>query len=246
MQRIQAEAAIAADIFHLMESVPSLAQVMRYGNVRSFDAAILLPIVTGLITRICISLPVACGSLDEAAATLMDEQLVAVNGAVGLIQIPDLTETWQATLKRLTAQNQLAGLVAGRCCRLLMDAGVMTPDEVAQRFSLALSTANDPTQAAAWVSGLLRGSGLVLLHNTALWQIMDDWVSGLNGDAFQHVLPLLRRTFSEFPAAERRQMGQQVSQGRGGKTIAHTPALAVNPDRANQVLPILQRLLGAN
>jgi hypothetical protein len=244
MQRIQSEAAIAQDISHLMGAVPSLAQVMRYGNVRSFNADTLLPIVRGLLTRICISLPLACGNLDEDAATQMDEHLLAVNSAVSLLHLPELSEEWQGALLRLVGPTNLTGLIAGRCCRLLLDAGVMTAAAVAQRFSLALSIANAPAQAAAWVSGLLKGSGLLLLHNTALWQIMDDWVCGLSVDAFPQVLPLLRRSFAEFPAAERRQMGQQVRQGLGNVALVEAGTLDVDVARANAMLPILGQILG--
>lgn len=244
MQRIQSEAAIAQDISHLMGAVPPLAQVMRYGNVRSFNAEMLLPIVQGLITRICISLPLACRNLDEDAAAQMDEHLLSVNSAVSLLQLPELSTEWQGALQHLAKQSNLTSLIAGRCCRLLLDAGVMTAAEVAQRFSLALSIANEPAQAAAWVSGLLKGSGLLLLHNTMLWQIMNDWVCGLPVDAFLQVLPLLRRSFADFPAAERRQMGQQVRQGLDNAVLVEAGALDVDVARANAMLPILGQILG--
>jgi hypothetical protein len=245
MQRIQSEAAIAQDIAHLMGAVPRLAQVMRYGNVRSVNAATLLPIVRGLVTRICISLPLACGHLDDEAAAQMDEHVLAVNRAVGLLQLSELSDEWQGALQRLVEQPNLTGLIAGRCCRLLLDAGVLSASDVAQRFSLALSIANEPAQAAAWVSGLLRGSGLLLLHNRVLWQIMDEWVCGLSAEAFLQVLPVLRRSFADFPAAERRQMGQQLQQGLGSETRVNAGELDVDVERANAVLPILGLILGA-
>jgi voltage-gated potassium channel Kch len=46
----------------------------------------------------------------------------------------------------------------------LLEAGVFDAEEAARRLGLALSTAVDPAQAAAWVEGLLKGSGLLLLH----------------------------------------------------------------------------------
>ncbi|OUC13595.1 MAG: hypothetical protein B0A82_16195 [Alkalinema sp. CACIAM 70d] len=244
MQRIQAEAAIAQDIAHLMNAVPPLAQVMRYGNVRSFNPEILHPIVQGLVTRICISLPLACGNLDDDAAAQMDQHLIAVHQAIQLLQLPDLTEPWQLVLQQLANQSNLTGLIAGRCCRLLLDAGVLSPETVAQRLSLALSIANQPAQSAAWISGLLKGSGLLLLHNPVLLQILDDWIAHLSAEQFPSVLPLLRRTFSDFPAAERRQMGQQVRQGLGNASLSEMTDLDLDLDRANAVLPMLQLLLG--
>jgi Family of unknown function (DUF5682) len=243
MQRIQTEAAIAQDISHLMAALPPLAQVMRYGNVRDFNTQTLHPIVQGLVTRICISLPLACTNLDEDAAAQMDTHLLATHQAIGLLQIPEFTAPWQNALQQLAHPNTLSGLIAGRCCRLLLDAGVLNAETVAQRLSLALSVANDPTQSAAWISGLLKGSGLLLLHNSALLQMIDNWLCQLLPEVFLTVLPLLRRTFADFPAAERRQMGQQVQQ-RFDATQTHlTPELDLNHERANLVLPILETLL---
>jgi hypothetical protein len=241
MRRIESEAAIAQDIAHLMEALTPLAQVLRYGNVRQVSATVLEPIVTGLVTRICIGLPIACMSLDDAAADKMDEQLLAVNGAIGLLQLDNLTAIWRDLLRSLIDQSNLAGLIAGRCCRLLLDAGFIDSDEIAKRFSLALSIANSPMQAASWIDGLLRGSGLLLLHNATLWQILDDWLSHLSSDNFVIILPLLRRTFSQFSAPERRQMGEQVSQSESNSGEV---AIEINLDQAEAILPILGQLLG--
>ncbi len=241
MHRIEIEAAIAQDITYLMEALTPLAQVLRYGNVRQVSAMVLEPIVTGLVTRICIGLPIACISLDDAAASKLDEQLLAVNSAIGLLKLDALTDLWRELLHNLIDQTNLAGLIAGRCCRLLLDAGVIDGDEVAQRFSLALSIANSPAQSANWIDGLLRGSGLLLLHNATLWQILDDWLKQLSPDNFVTILPLLRRTFSQFSAPERRQMGEQVSQAQ---TSSSRVSIDLDSDRADSILPTLEQLLG--
>jgi len=47
---------------------------------------------------------------------------------------------------------------------------------------------------------------LLLIHQPALWGILDEWLSGLEELAFTEALPMLRRTFSGFSKAERRKM----------------------------------------
>ena len=69
-----------------------------------------------------------------------------------------------------------------------------------------ISPANGAPQIARWIEGFLHGSGLLLLHHAPLWKLVDDWVDNLSPDAFPEVLPLLRRTFSLFQPAERRQL----------------------------------------
>jgi hypothetical protein len=245
MQRVQDEAAVSSDVGHLMEALPPLASVMRYGNVRGTDAGMVGHVVDGLVARICIGLPGACAALNDEAAAEMYERLMAVNSAISLLQNEEHTRSWQAVLKQLAGQDTLHGLISGRACRLLMDAGTTTPEEAARQMGLALSTASEPAQAAAWVEGFLKGSGLALLHDDELWAVMDEWVSGLRPDAFTSVLPLLRRTFSTFAAPERRQMGERVKHGPAHRSASRPDGTAdFDVKRAEAVLPLISKILG--
>ncbi|HMY76543.1 MAG TPA: DUF5682 family protein, partial [Blastocatellia bacterium] len=245
MTRLEAEAALAADVAHLMDALPPLAGVGRYGNVRQTDVQMVSAIINGLVARICIGLPGACASLNDDAAAAMFDRIINVNGAIGLIQKDDLSQSWQTTLAQLADRGGLHGLVAGRSCRLLLDADALSAEEAARRVSHALSTAGEPAQAAAWVEGFLKDSGLLLLHDERLWQVIDDWLTALPGDGFTVLLPLLRRTFSTFTAPERRQMGERAK--RGATVSVHQVASTVEDfdhQRAETVLPLVARLLG--
>jgi hypothetical protein len=244
MSRLQAVAALASDVGHLMGALPPLATILRYGNVRKTDADMVATIVNGLVTRICIGLPGACGSLNDEAAEQMFTKLLEVHAAIGLLQNPDHTSAWNIVLLQLADSPTLHGLLAGRACRLLHESQQLDPGEAARRLSLALSTANAPTQAASWIDGFLRNSGLLLLHDPALWQVLDDWVSTLTPDHFITTLPLLRRTFSSFEAPERRQMGAQVAGGARRTLVASADPAEFDEARANRALPLLAQLLG--
>lgn len=246
MSCLESEAALASNMAHLMNALPPLVNVMRYGTVRQFETTTVGHVVNGLITRICIGLPIAAASLDDDAATQMHQQVNDVNGAIAILQQPDALEMWQQVLLQLVDQQGLHGLVAGRCCRLLFEAGVFQPEDTAQRLGLALSTASEPAQGAAWVEGFLAGSGLLLLHNPALWQVLDDWVTQLSSETFTAILPLLRRTFSTFAAPERRQMGERVRQNGEGRTGIGSWKKVGNfdHDRADTVLPLLTQFIG--
>jgi hypothetical protein len=60
------------------------------------------------------------------------------------------------------------------------------------------------------VEGFLAGSGQLLLHDDALWRLIDDWLVHLREDTFVALLPLLRRSFSAFAGPERRQLGDRA------------------------------------
>jgi hypothetical protein len=247
MTRLQSEAAVASDVSHLMVALPALANVVRYGNVRQTDTAMVGHVVDGLVARICIGLPPATASLNDEAAGEMFTRLLETSDAISLLQNPEHARVWQETLRQLADRDGLHGLIAGRAVRLLLDAGKLDGDEAARRVSLALSAANEPARAAAWVEGLLKGSGLLLLHGDAMWDVFDGWLAALPADTFTQVLPLLRRTFSTFEAPERRQMGERAKRGQVRPTTsAATGAAAgdIDPARAESVLPLLSRILG--
>src|SRR5262245_64088315 len=99
----------------------------------------------------------------------MFERVIATHNAVTLLQRDDQTKAWLDTLAQIADQRGVHGLIAGRGCRLLLDAGRYTADDSARHLSLALSTANEPAQTAAWIEGFLKGSGVLLLHDDGLW-----------------------------------------------------------------------------
>ncbi|MGA7730838.1 MAG: DUF5682 family protein [Chloroflexia bacterium] len=247
MARVQSEAAVSTDVNHLMDALPPLANIVRYGNVRGTDAGMVSHVVDGLVARIDIGLPGACASLNDEAAEEMYNRIIAVHSAITLLSNDDYTGSWQRALTSIAGQTGVHGLVAGRAVRILMDSDLLSREEAARRMGLALSRASDPPAAAAWLEGFLKGSGMALLHDDALWDVLDTWVTGLHSDAFTALLPLLRRTFSTFPAPERRQMGQRAARGLStSRPLQPTTATPPNFDqsRAEAILPLISQLLG--
>jgi hypothetical protein len=243
--RLQALAAVTSDMSHLMRALPPLADVLRYGNVRQTDTQSVARLVDGLVVRICAGLPLACQSLNDEAAQEMVRQIGAVDQALALLQNEEHQARWFETLQKLAGQPQLHGLLGGRCCRLLFERGVWPLPEVERQLGLACSPAGGPAYSAAWLAGFLSGSGLLLLHHEALWQILDAWLVGLPAETFNQLLPLLRRTFATFPRPERRQMGEKVAQGA---PLARTRLAAheIDAERARHILPLAAQLLGLN
>ena len=86
-------------------------------------------------------------------------------------------------------------------------------------------------------------SHLLLIHNPALWRIIDDWVTQLPPEDFQEILPLLRRAFAKFSAPERQRMLNLAKNGVQLKTEQNTSSELIT-EQAEIVLPTLQLLLG--
>ena len=252
LQVIQKRAAISADMQHLMDALPPLAQVARYGDVRQTKAEHIVPVIDGLFERIVIGLPGACASLDDEAAQSMISSIDKVQESINLLNREEQLQAWQATLRTLIERESIHGLLRGGCCRLLLEQNVLDEDELQKLTGLALSTANPAVQAAAWIEGVLRGSGLLVLHQDGLWLALDHWMSELDTEAFDTLLPILRRAFSGFQTPERKKMGEKVkhlyapqSGGTGNKhSIQVDDSLLINQQRGERVLPVLAQVMG--
>ncbi|MBS0198186.1 MAG: hypothetical protein JSR77_15640 [Planctomycetes bacterium] len=244
ISRIQTLSAVAASIGGLMDALPPLARILRYGNVRKTDAALVEPLVAGLLARICAGLLPACGSLDDDAAEEMLGRLDAVSAALHTLARAEFTEPWRAELRKL-GDADIHGLIAGRAWRVLLDAQECDADLAAARIALALSPGNDPGQASAWVEGFLSGSGAVLVHDARLLAIIDRWVCSLPAATFEQVCPIARRTFSTFARPERRMIGESLKRGLGAtQQTASEGDDDYDPARGRLVDPVLRLILG--
>lgn len=206
-------AARDTDVTHLMEALPPLARAQRYGDVRQTDTAALSRVIETLLVRTCAGLARAVTRLDVDTATAMRRRIDEVTAALGLLGpgAEPLRQRWRATLAELVERSDLHGLLQGRIVRLLTDADVL--DDAARRLGRALSGGVDAAAKAAWVEGFFTDGALLLIHDPALRDLLDGWVAGLSDAEFNDLLPLVRRTFGTFSAAERRTIGGRLSRG---------------------------------
>ena len=243
IQQVSNKSAATGDVIQLMQVIPPLVEISRYGNVRKTDADLVTGIAAGMITRICISLPGACTAVSEEAAGDLLDLFLQMNNAVNLLQQQEITIQWQQTLHRIATGANTSPVIAGYSTRLLADHKLLTGDALVQAFYSAVSVSLPPAVAAAWLEGFLKGSGTLLLLDADLWRVVNNWVQQLNEENFIQVLPLLRRTFSNFTTPERKKLGEKVKQGDNAKSSLATTS-SVNVERAARGLPVIMQLLG--
>lgn len=240
--RLEALAADTRDVTHLLTALPPLAQVLRYGNVRRTDTAQVAQVVQQLVPRLAIGLPAACAGLDLDAARPLLEKIEAAHAAIRLLQDADHEAAWYGALAAVQRNGASQGLLAGAASRLLFDAAQADAEATATALGLALAPAQPTAYATAWIEGFLRGSGLVLIHHRALFDLLDTWLGGLTEDTFREIVPLLRRAFAEFSIPERRQLMDLAGAGPAAPTAA-AEALDFDWGRGARVLPVLRELL---
>jgi hypothetical protein len=232
------------DAVQLMEAVPPLVSVVRYGNVRKTDSERVLSIVRSMITRICISLPNAVVGLVEEAAQTLAEAIANLHDALSLLEEGDIIAQWQHTLLLIAESDNSAPVISGYATRLLADYKVLQGEGLVKAFHYRMSRAAAPDKSAAWLEGFLKGSGSILLVDEDLWTLVNQWVAGLDKETFTQLLPLLRRTFAAFTPPEKRKLGEKVKGGgvaTGIKTVVET---GIEAERGKKGIPVVMQLLG--
>jgi hypothetical protein len=242
-RELENRAAVTGDAAQLLAALPALANVFRYGNVRRTDTELVSHLLDGIIVRASIGLPLACAALDDEAAEAMRKLIVEGDRAVALRNAAPQTEAWRLALRQLASADASSALPRGLAARLLLDAGELPAAEVAHLFSRNLSPGADPAQAAAWLDGFLNRNAMVLLHDDSVWAIVDAWLAALPEEHFARIVPLVRRTFSTFAPAERRDLATRAA--RKGTSAASAPAAqAWDEQRAALPVPLLRTMLG--
>ncbi len=241
LDKLRQMTALAFDTLTLAETALPLVEVLRYGHARQMDLSAIELLLEQIIPRVCIQLPGACMGINEELAAEVLPTILSVHRALNLWRPADFVPGWVAALRQIT--GPAAPLLAGLATRLLFEQKADSADETATQMQFRLSHAQPPQEAAQWLEGFLHGSGLLLLHQPLLWQILDGWVSGIAEPDFPELLPLLRRTFSRFSGPEREKMLDLAR--RGNETgVAAGNADDWDPERAALVQPVLQAILG--
>ncbi len=237
VQRLLDLSATAADVADLADALPPLAGALRYGSVRLTESERLEPVVGAILTRLCLGLPGACAGLDDESGAATSRRLTMVASVVRLLGRESL---WLDALRAIAERADAHPLLKGKAERLRFDFGAITGEELALRLRQESSAGATALETAAFVEGLLEGSGSLLIHQESLWSAVDEWVASLEGATFDEILPLVRRTFALFTKPERRQLGERAT----GGTRPVTDKSVYDEERGARVLPVVRRILG--
>jgi hypothetical protein len=239
VQLVRDKSAVTKDVLDLMRTLPILVKKLRYGTVRQIDLSSIELVVSQILPRIFIGLPAVCQNIDDDAANEVFDLLQATNRSISLLNDDNFLENWHKTLLQIADKQTINGKIKGGAVRILSDKGLLSIEETGDKMAFALSLSREITDATQWIEGFLHGSGLLLIYNHSLWNILDNWVKRLPMDTFNDVLPLLRRTFAEFDTNERQKMMELAKKGQ--IEIAKNDVNDnLNAERVALILPKLQ------
>ena len=243
--RIEDAASLTRDIFFLMEALPVLADIARYGDTRQTDVESVRALIRHMAPRICIGLPDAVLHIEEEPARQWLSLIVQNNRAISLLREEIGQEQWIHALEKATRASAAHPLIRGLCARMLFDRSAGPPAETARLMRYSLSATDEAQTGALWLEGFLYGNGLLLIHIPELWAILDEWIAEMPEAHFDEILPLLRRAFSSFTPPEREKM-LRMARTEPQKTAKDESDMAPPFDqkRAKKVLPTVRLLLG--
>lgn len=251
VQRLEDIVAITTDVVELMVGLPPLVDALTYGDVRKTDVSMLSTLIDGMVTRICIGLPLACSGLADDAAEQFLLVLIHCQKSLRLLEdgshknATTQNALWYKVLNQIADQEGVHGMIRARCARILFDNNLASIEQVTKWMRLSVAMASDPLDAAAWLTGFLKDSGLVLVHNRSLLKIVDDWVMRLQEDQFVGLLPLLRRIFVTFSSGERKEIGMLIRRLIKGENLENEDSkVEFDTDRGQEALDIFAEFLG--
>lgn len=244
--RLDRLSAASTDIVEMMEAVPDLVNIVRYGDVRNLDFSKVGNMLKAMVARILAGGLLVCINIDEEAAGELLEHLSATDYAVSTLNDEELNDMWYEFVQQIRNSSGAHPLLSGYAARILYDKGKVSHERMSDALSFYSSVGNVPSDTAYWLEGFLRASGSILLLDDNLWQLVNSWLCGLSDEKFIELLPIIRRTFSNFTTAERRKLGEKAKgfELNGADTRTTMEGNSCNDGDASKVLPLLGTLLG--
>jgi Family of unknown function (DUF5682) len=223
-KRLQELSTETSELRAVASAANQLGMIARYGDVRKFDSAPLLPLIADLFVQGALALVGAANCDDDAArhnVVAMDE-LNKVN-----LEYHELVdeELWVGELQRLADADDKNPLLSGYACAILLERNLVSNDDLSREVSRRISPGIDADIGAGWFEGLAKRNRYALIARQLLWQQLADYVASLDEEQFRRAIVFLRRAFGGFSPQEKHQITENLGEHWG-----------VNPDTAAELL----------
>lgn len=213
-RRLQELAAGTSDFVAVAHAANELGMIARYGDVRRFDPAPLLPLVQDLFVQGALALlPTANCDNDAARKVLvgMDELTKVSNEYDELVD----EELWNDRLRTLSDLDDKNPILSGYACSILLERGLLSNEELAREVSRRLSPGIEADLGAGWFEGLSKRNRYALLARQPLWEQLANYIAALEEEEFRRALVFLRRAFGGFSPREKRHIAENLGEHWG-------------------------------
>ncbi len=224
----------AADLAEVAAAAEQLSLVVRYGDLRQFDPAPVVPLLEQLYLRACLTLEDACVCDAKAAP--------AVTGAMERLNTLQLShgfldqDRWLALLERVSDRDDLNTRCSGFAMAILLERGAADEDLLAREVARRLSSGVPADLGAGWFEGLASKNRYALIARLSLWRHLDEYLEGLDEESFRRALVFLRRAFADFAPSEKNDIAENLGEIWGVNTRQAAEALMNNLTEAEQAV----------
>ena len=200
----------SAAIAQVADTAGRLSLVVRYGDLRQFDPAPVVPLIQQLYLRACLTLEDACLCDAQAAQ--------AVTGAMDQLNSLQLShdfldrQRWIALLENISDRDDLNTRCSGFAMAILLERGEADEGLLSREVARRLSPGVPADLGAGWFEGLAGKNRSALIARLSLWRQLDDYLSTLDEDAFRRALVFLRRAFADFSPGEKNDVAENLGE----------------------------------
>ncbi len=200
----------AAAVSEVAETASRLSLVVRYGDLRRFDPAPVVPLIKQLYLRACLTLEGAC-VCDAKAAPVVTQAMDLLN-SLQLNHDFLEEERWLDLLTGISDRDDLNTRCSGFAMAILLERGKADEALLSREVARRLSPGVPADLGAGWFEGLAGKNRYALIARLSLWRQLDDYLSGLDGETFRWALVFLRRAFADFSPSEKNDIAENLGE----------------------------------
>ena len=217
----------SAALTEVAATADQLSLVVRYGDLRRFDAQPVIPLIEQLYLRACLTLPDAC-NCDAKSAAAITQAMDRLN----LLQLNHdfLDQTaWTKLLEQISDRDDLNTKCSGFAMAILLERAIATEELLGREVSRRLSPGVPADLGAGWFEGLAAKNRYALITRLSLWRHLSDYLDSLEEDTFRRALVFLRRAFADFTPSEKSDIAENLAEvwgldaGQVAEVIMNTP-----------------------
>ena len=200
-----------------------LSLVVRYGDLRRFHSAPVIPLLQQLFLRACLTLEDSC-NCDAKAAGEVTQAIDRINTLQLNHDFLDETK-WLSLLETISDRDDLNTKCSGFAMAVLLERGVVNEILLQREVARRLSPGVPADLGAGWFEGLAGKNRYALITRLSLWRQLSEYLDELDDTEFRRALVFLRRAFADFSPSEKSDIAENLGEVWG-----------VNPEQAAEVL----------
>ena len=200
----------SAALTEVAATADKLSLVVRYGDLRRFDSAPVIPLIEQLFLRANLTLEDAC-NCDAKAAGAITQAMDRLNTLQLNHDFLDQI-AWISLLERISDRDDLNTKCSGFAMAILLERGIATEELLSREVSRRLSPGVPADLGAGWFEGLAGKNRYALIARLSLWRHLSDYLDSLDEDTFRRALVFLRRAFADFTPSEKSDIAENLGE----------------------------------